>query len=45
MKNLINEYTLAVLTFVSTIIGIEIVFYLFRSSMFLSFIKGIIYGL
>lgn len=45
MKKLINEYTLSALAFISTIIGIEIVFNLFRSSMFLEFIKGLMYGL
>lgn len=45
MKRLINEYTFSILTFISTILGIEIVFEMFKSTRFIIFIKEMIYGL
>lgn len=45
MKKLFNEYTLSILVYLCTIIGLVIIIALFKGESFLTFLKERLYGL
>lgn len=45
MKRIINEYSITLFSYVSMLVGIEIVLSLFKADSFINFVSSRMYGL